>query len=88
MLKEISRKVSKIQDAALSDFQIRDINDELNRLFKEKVGPAVEKYRNIGVRIEDSLLLTETGLKSLSQSVPRTVADVEAWLRRPAVSVR
>jgi len=36
VLKEISRKVSKIQDAALSDFQIRDINDELNRLFKEK----------------------------------------------------
>ena len=36
VLKEISRKVSKIQDLALSDFQIRDINDELNRLFKEK----------------------------------------------------
>ncbi|KAL1305953.1 hypothetical protein AAFC00_004092 [Neodothiora populina] len=36
VLKEISRKVSKIQDAALSDFQIRDINDELNKLFKEK----------------------------------------------------
>lgn len=36
VLKEISRKVSKIQDLALSDFQIRDINDELNKLFKEK----------------------------------------------------
>lgn len=36
VLKEISRKVSKIQDPALSDFQIRDINDELNKLFKEK----------------------------------------------------
>lgn len=36
VLKEISRKVSKIQDLALSDYQIRDINDELNRLFKEK----------------------------------------------------
>jgi pre-mRNA-splicing factor ISY1 len=36
VLKEISRKVSKIQDPALSDYQIRDINDELNKLFKEK----------------------------------------------------
>ncbi|KAH0230188.1 hypothetical protein KCU90_g25381, partial [Aureobasidium melanogenum] len=36
VLKEISRKVSKIQDLSLSDFQIRDLNDELNKLFKEK----------------------------------------------------
>lgn len=36
VLKEISRKITKIQDPALSDFQIRDLNDELNRLFKEK----------------------------------------------------
>lgn len=28
--------MSKIQDLSLSDFQIRDINDELNKLFKEK----------------------------------------------------
>lgn len=36
VLKEISRKITKIQDLSLSDFQIRDINDELNKLFKEK----------------------------------------------------
>ncbi|KAK5744923.1 NineTeen Complex (NTC) component [Elasticomyces elasticus] len=36
VLKEISRKITKIQDPALSDYQIRDINDELNRLFREK----------------------------------------------------
>ncbi len=36
VLKEISRKVTKIQDPALSDYQIRDINDELNKLFREK----------------------------------------------------
>ncbi|EME45784.1 hypothetical protein DOTSEDRAFT_71464 [Dothistroma septosporum NZE10] len=36
VLKEISRKVSRIQDPALSDYQIRDINDELNKLFREK----------------------------------------------------
>lgn len=38
ILKEISRKVLKIQDESLSDYQIRDLNDEINRLMKEKWG--------------------------------------------------
>lgn len=36
VLKEISRKVTKIQDEALSDYQIRDLNDEINKLMREK----------------------------------------------------
>src|ERR1700761_94418 len=36
VLKEISRKVTKIQDSALSDYQIRDLNDEINKLMREK----------------------------------------------------
>lgn len=36
VLKEISRKVSKIQETSLSDFQIRDLNDEINKLMREK----------------------------------------------------
>lgn len=36
MLKEISRKVSRIQEASLSDYMIRDLNDEINKLMKEK----------------------------------------------------
>lgn len=36
VLKEISRKVSKIQESSLSDFQIRDLNDEINKLMREK----------------------------------------------------
>lgn len=38
ILKEISRKITKIQDESLSDFQIRDLNDEINKLMKEKWG--------------------------------------------------
>jgi hypothetical protein len=38
ILKEISRKVLKIQDESLSDFQIRDLNDEINKCMKEKWG--------------------------------------------------
>lgn len=36
VLKEISRKVSKIQEQSLSDFQIRDLNDEINKAMREK----------------------------------------------------
>jgi Xaa-Pro aminopeptidase len=53
-----------------------------NRAFREKVAPAVERYRNIGVRIEDSFLLTDSGLVLLSKGVPRKIDDVEAVLRR------
>jgi hypothetical protein len=38
VLKEVSRKVQRIQDESLSDFQIRDLNDEINKLMKEKWG--------------------------------------------------
>ncbi|KIJ57219.1 hypothetical protein M422DRAFT_198639 [Sphaerobolus stellatus SS14] len=36
LLREISRKVSKIQDAGLTDFEVRDLNDEINKLMREK----------------------------------------------------
>ncbi|CAK7267536.1 NineTeen Complex (NTC) component [Sporothrix epigloea] len=47
VLKEISRKVSKIQDPALSDFQVRDLNDEINKLMREKHMWEVQ-IRNLG----------------------------------------
>lgn len=47
VLKEISRKVSKIQDIALSDYQIRDLNDEINKLMREKYMWEVQ-IRNLG----------------------------------------
>ena len=52
-----------------------------NREFKEKVKAAVLKYKNIGVRIEDSFLLTDASLKRLSATVPRTIEEVEAWMK-------
>jgi pre-mRNA-splicing factor ISY1 len=47
VLKEISRKVSRIQDPALSDYQIRDLNDEINKLMREKYTWEVQ-IRNLG----------------------------------------
>ncbi len=55
---------------------------EANLAFAEQVRAQVRKYRNIGVRIEDSYLLTAAGLERLSAGVPRTVEEVEQLLKK------
>lgn len=52
-----------------------------NAAFIEKVRPAVQKYNEIGIRVEDSFLLTENGLHRLSAAVPRTIEEIEALMR-------
>jgi Xaa-Pro aminopeptidase len=39
-----------------------------------------EELRGIGIRIEDDLLVTADGYRNLSASLPRTSAEVEAWM--------
>ncbi|KAJ3341165.1 NineTeen Complex (NTC) component [Gonapodya sp. JEL0774] len=36
ILSEIGKKVAKIQDSGLNDYQVRDLNDEINKLIREK----------------------------------------------------
>ena len=36
IIKEISKKVTQIQNAGLGEFRIRDLNDEINKLLREK----------------------------------------------------
>ena len=52
-----------------------------NQAFIDKVRAAVEKYKDIGVRVEDSFLLTATGVENLSAGVPRTIDAIEQFLK-------
>jgi Xaa-Pro aminopeptidase len=38
------------------------------------------QWRGVGVRIEDNILVTDTGAVNLSAAIPRTAGDIEAWL--------
>jgi Xaa-Pro aminopeptidase len=42
---------------------------------------ALDRYRGIGVRIEDDVLVTATEPKLLSGAAPRTVEEIERWMR-------
>ena len=41
-----------------------------------------EHFWDIGVRIEDDVLVTASGIDNLTAAAPKTVADVEAACRR------
>jgi Xaa-Pro aminopeptidase len=59
-----------------------------NRAMIARVRPAVERYQNVGIRIEDDYLVTRRGLEWLSRA-PREVAEVESAMAsgpRPAAS--
>jgi len=51
-----------------------------NLAFIERVQPAVRRYLDIGVRVEDSFLLEEDGLRNLSADVPKTIEAIEAFM--------
>jgi len=41
------------------------------------------KYKGIGIRIEDDVLVTKNGHKILSDKVPRTIKEIETIMRKP-----
>jgi Xaa-Pro aminopeptidase len=51
-----------------------------NEKFIAAVRPAFEKYKNIGVRIEDDMLVTADGVRWLTEALPRTIPEIESMI--------
>jgi Xaa-Pro aminopeptidase len=52
-----------------------------NRTMLTRIRPAVEKYRGMGVRIEDDYALSDKGLDWLSSEAPREIGEIEKLMR-------
>jgi Xaa-Pro aminopeptidase len=52
-----------------------------NRAYAERVRQTVQRYANIGVRIEDDYIVTATGAKRMS-TAPREANEIEALMRK------
>ena len=50
--------------------------------FKAAVRPAFEKYKGIGVRIEDDMLVTADGARWMSEALPRKMSDIEDFIAK------
>jgi Xaa-Pro aminopeptidase len=52
-----------------------------NRALRARLQPAVDRYRDTGIRIEDDYFVTAAGVERVSAGVPREMAEVEALMR-------
>jgi len=58
-----------------------------NKAFLAKIKPAFEKYKNIGVRIEDDMLLTDTGAEWMTKNLPRKIGEIEALMAKASKEI-
>jgi Xaa-Pro aminopeptidase len=56
-----------------------------NRAMIARLRPVVERYRNIGVRIEDVFIFDDRGVERVSAGAPREIDEIEALMREPGL---
>ena len=56
-----------------------------NRAMIQWLRPSLERYRNIGVRIEDVFIFDADGVERVSAAAPREIAEIEALMREPGL---
>jgi Xaa-Pro aminopeptidase len=54
-----------------------------NRAMAERLRPVLQRYVNIGVRLEDDYVVTADGVERLTEGAPREIEEVEALMREP-----
>jgi len=52
-----------------------------NEAFIQKIKSPFNKYKDIGVRIEDSFIMTNGKARQLSVGIPRTVDEIESYMK-------
>ena len=52
-----------------------------NRAMIQRLRPALERYRDIGVRIEDVFIFDANGVERVSAAAPREIAEIEVLMR-------
>lgn len=61
--------------------RLNNIPEDQWKAFVEKVKPVFRKYINIGVRIEDDVLITTAGNEIITSLVPKEIADIEKLMK-------
>uniref|UniRef100_W5N9D3 Pre-mRNA-splicing factor ISY1 homolog n=1 Tax=Lepisosteus oculatus TaxID=7918 RepID=W5N9D3_LEPOC len=78
IISEISKKVAQIQNAGLGEFKIRDLNDEINKLLREK-GHWEVRIKELGG--------PDYGLQNPSQIGSQRILDKKCHLKEKRCSV-